>query len=214
MAKLPNMGRIRLSSLEPGDMTPRLLDTICENRNIMPHLHLALQSGSDAILRRMCRQYRVEQFRRTVELLKSRLDRPAITTDIIVGFPGETDADFEQTVELARQVGFAKIHVFAFSPRKGTAAADMDGAVNDALIKERSQFLHELGIELGIEYRSQFLGQTARVLVENNNAQISGRAERYFTVAISDPPANLEKNQIVQVKLLENHEDRMVGIML
>ena len=114
----------------------------------------------------------------------------------------------------ARQVGFAKIHVFAFSPRKGTAAADMDGAVNDALIKERSQFLHELGIELGIEYRSQFLGQTARVLVENNNAQISGRAERYFTVAISDPPANLEKNQIVQVKLLENHEDRMVGIML
>jgi len=214
MAKLPNMGRIRLSSLEPADMTPRLVDTICENRNIMPHLHLALQSGSDAILRKMCRQYGVDQFRRTVELLKSRLDRPAITTDIIVGFPGETDADFERTVELARQVGFAKMHVFSFSPRKGTAAARMDDAVDDAVIKRRSQILHELGIELGLEYRSQFLDQTARVLLESNNGQIFGRAERYFTVEVRDPLANLEKNQIVQVKLLENHEDRMVGIVL
>jgi len=162
----------------------------------------------------MCRQYRVDQFRRTVELLKSRLDRPAITTDIIVGFPGETDADFERTVELARQVGFAKMHVFSFSPRKGTAAARMDDAVDDAVIKRRSQILHELGIELGLEYRSQFLDQTARVLLESNNGQIFGRAERYFTVGVSDPLANLEKNQIVQVKLLENHEDRMVGIVL
>jgi threonylcarbamoyladenosine tRNA methylthiotransferase MtaB len=214
MAKLPNMGRIRLSSLEPADMTPRLVDTICENRNIMPHLHLPLQSGSDAILKKMCRQYRVDQFRRTAELLKSRLDRPAITTDIIVGFPSETDADFAQTVELARQVGFARMHVFAFSPRKGTAADEMAGAIDNALIKERSQILHELGIELGLEYRSQFLDQTARILLESNNGQISGRAERYFTVGVSDPPANLDNNQIVQVKLLENHEDRMVGIVL
>ncbi|MHC4582096.1 MAG: radical SAM protein, partial [Planctomycetota bacterium] len=127
MSVLPGMGRIRLSSLEPADVTQGLLDTLCKHPNIMPHLHLPLQSGSDEVLRRMCRQYRVAQFRETIDLLKSRLDRPAITTDIIVGFPGETDTDFERTVELARDVGFAKMHVFSFSPRKGTAAAEMGG---------------------------------------------------------------------------------------
>ncbi|UCF15277.1 MAG: tRNA (N(6)-L-threonylcarbamoyladenosine(37)-C(2))-methylthiotransferase MtaB [Phycisphaerales bacterium] len=211
MVNLPNMGRIRLSSLEPADVTERLLDTLSANSSIMPHLHLPLQSGSDSILRKMCRQYRVAQFRETVELLKSRLDRPAITTDIIVGFPGETDGDFQRTVELAKQVGFAKIHVFAYSPRKGTAAADMNGAVDHRTIKERSEVLHALSDELGFEYRSQFVGQTARVLLETGFPQPGGRAERYFTVAISDPQRDLKKNRIVEVKLQKNHEDRMSG---
>ena len=214
MAKLPNMGRIRLSSIEPADVTPRLLDTLCKHANIMPHLHLPLQSGSDAILKKMCRQYRVAEFKETIELLKSRLDRPAITTDIIVGFPGETGADFERTVELARQVGFAKIHVFAYSPRKGTAAADMKGAVDNVIIKERSQIMHALGTELGLEYRSQFLGETAQVLLESNNKQPTGRTERYFTVSMDDPPRDLKKNQILEVRLLENQKDRMVGVVL
>ncbi|MEA3226354.1 MAG: tRNA (N(6)-L-threonylcarbamoyladenosine(37)-C(2))-methylthiotransferase MtaB, partial [Planctomycetota bacterium] len=168
MANLPNMGRIRLSSLEPADVTPRLLDIICKHHNIMPHLHLPLQSGSDAVLRKMCRQYRVTQFKETIELLKSRLDRPAITTDIIVGFPGETDADFEQTVSLARDVGFAKMHVFSFSPRKGTVAAEMEAAVDNRVIKKRSEILHALSIELGLEYRSHFIGKTAQVLLETD----------------------------------------------
>jgi threonylcarbamoyladenosine tRNA methylthiotransferase MtaB len=214
MAALDGMGRIRLSSLEPADVTERLLDTLSEHGNIMPHLHLPLQSGSDPILKRMCRQYRIAEFREAVELLEARLDRPAITTDIIVGFPGETDADFERTVELAGQVGFAKIHVFAYSPRKGTAAAEMPGAVDSGIIKERSQILHALGIELGRKYRSRFIGQTAQVLLESDCPKPAGRAERYFTVAISDPPRDLRKNEIVEVRLLENHEDRMIGTLL
>jgi len=211
LAKLPNLDRIRLSSLEPADVTERLLDTLCQHGNIMPHLHLALQSGSDSILKRMCRQYRIGEFVETVDLLKTRLDRPAITTDIIVGFPGETDADFERTVELARQVGFAKIHVFPYSARKGTAAAEMDRAVGDRIIKERSRILHALSDELGREYRSRFLGQTAQVLLESGYPEPAGRAERYFTVAISNPPRDIENNKIVEVKLLKNHKDRMSG---
>ena len=204
LAKIENLERIRLSSLEPADVTPRLLDTLCRHRNIMPHLHLSLQSGSDAVLKKMCRQYDAEQFRETVALVKERLDRPAITTDIIVGFPGETDADFEETVALAKEIGFAKMHVFTFSPRKGTAAADMPDQVETKVIKERSKILRKLDAELGFQFRSQFVGEAAEVLVENDNGKISGRCERYFMVQIKNPPKSITKNQIRRVRLTKN----------
>ncbi|MBN2594135.1 MAG: MiaB/RimO family radical SAM methylthiotransferase, partial [Sedimentisphaerales bacterium] len=211
MAEIPNLARIRLSSLEPADLTPRLLDTFCKHPNIMPHLHLSLQSGSNKILRKMCRQYRVEEFREKVESAKSRLDRPAITTDIIVGFPGETDADFEQTVNMAKIIGFAKMHVFSFSPRKGTAAADMQDHVSNKVIKERSQILRDLDIELGLKFRLQFIGENAQVLIENNNGQLSGRSERYFTVKIGKAGKGRKNNSIVGVRLIENGEFGMTG---
>lgn len=148
--------------------------------DIMPHLHLTLQSGSpggigaaaipqgeDAVLKRMCRQYTVDQFKRMVDSIQAMLDRPAITTDIIVGFPGETDADFEQTLDLARSVGFAKMHVFTFSPRRGTPAAGMQDIVEKGVCRRRSEILRELDIELGLRYRRQFIGETAEVLIES-----------------------------------------------
>ena len=222
MAALPGMGRIRLSSLEPADVTQRLLDTLCKHPNVMPHLHLPLQSGSDRVLRRMCRQYRVAQFRETIDMLKSRLDRPAITTDIIVGFPGESEADFEQTVELARDVGFAKMHVFSFSPRMGTAAAQMEDSVDNKIVKERSETLHALGIELALEYRQQFVGDTAQVLLETNaklenrgskiqNGQLQGRSERYFIVYLRNSLEKIKDDPLIRVRLLENHKDGMIG---
>jgi threonylcarbamoyladenosine tRNA methylthiotransferase MtaB len=213
MAKIPNLERIRLSSLEPADLTPQLLDTLCRNHNIMPHLHLSLQSGSDKILRKMCRQYRVDEFREKIKLAKSLLDRPAITTDIIVGFPGEEDADFQQTVDLANIIGFAKMHVFAFSPRKGTAAAEMRYPVDNKMIKERSRTLRSLDIELGLKYRRQFLGETAAILIENNNGQSYGRSERYFKVYLNKSEKPQERNRVVEVRLMENREDGMVGII-
>jgi threonylcarbamoyladenosine tRNA methylthiotransferase MtaB len=213
MAKIHNLERIRLSSLGPADLTPRLLDTLCENHNIMPHLHLSLQSGSDRILRKMCRQYRVNEFREKVESAKSCLDRPAITTDIIVGFPGESDADFQQTVDLANAVGFARMHVFTFSPRKGTAAAEMQDTVDGKVIKERSRILRDLDTGLGLKYRRQFIGQTAAILIENNNGQIYGRSERYFKVYLNKSEKRQERNRIIEVKLIENRENGMVGIM-
>jgi threonylcarbamoyladenosine tRNA methylthiotransferase MtaB len=211
IAKLPNLERIRLSSLEPADLTPRLLDTFCKHPNIMPHLHLSLQSGSDKILGKMCRQYQVDEFKEKVDMAKSLLDRPAITTDIIVGFPGETDDDFEQTVQTAKTIGFAKMHVFSFSPRKGTFAAKMQDTVDNKVIKERSKILRELGIELGLRYRRQFLGETAKILIESNNGQISGRSERYFTVYLNKIEKKQKRNNIVEVKLIENKENGMIG---
>jgi len=211
MAEIPNLARIRVSSLEPGDVTPRLLDTFCKHRNIMPHLHLSLQSGSNAVLKKMCRQYRVEEFRDTVELIKSRLDRPAITADIIVGFPGETDADFEQTVDLAKEAAFAKMHIFSFSPRRGTAAAGMQDAVDNRVIKKRAQILRELEAELGYKFRQQFIGETAVILVEKSNGQARGRSERYFMVYLEKTDKKLKRNEIMRVKLAENSENGVIG---
>jgi threonylcarbamoyladenosine tRNA methylthiotransferase MtaB len=214
LAEIPGLARIRLSSLEPADVTPRLLDSFCEHRNIMPHLHLSLQSGSNAILKQMARQYNADEFLEKVELIKSRLGRPAISTDIIVGFPGEKDADFEQTVKIAKDVGFAKMHVFAFSPRKGTAAAVMQDKIDPKVIKERSKILRDLDAQLQREFRQQFVGETATVLIENGTGQPHGRAERYFMVYLKNPSQQVKRNDLVTAKLLENRENGVTGEVL
>ncbi|HUW18242.1 MAG TPA: tRNA (N(6)-L-threonylcarbamoyladenosine(37)-C(2))-methylthiotransferase MtaB [Sedimentisphaerales bacterium] len=211
MAAIPNLLRIRVSSLGPTDVTPRLVDVFCSHPNIMPHLHLSLQSGSDAVLRRMCRRYTVSEFSRTVEAIKARLDRPAITTDIIAGFPGETDDDFQQTIALARETGFAKIHVFSFSPREGTAAARMQDTVDNRVMKERSRILRDLDTKLGGKFREQFVGETAVVLVENSNGRPYGRSERYFMVYLERTGLSCRKNELVRAKLIESKENGAVG---
>lgn len=212
MAEIPNLARMRLSSLEPADVTDRLLDPFSKHRNIMPHLHLSLQSGSDAILKKMGRQYNADEFREIVGLIKSRLDRPAITTDIIVGFPSETDEDFEKTVELAKDVGFAKMHVFSFSPRKGTIAAKMrDNNIDIRVIKERSARMHDLNKELACKYQQQFVGETAEILLENDNGRICGRSERYFMVYLKNAAQRLKKNELIKIKLVQNSKDGLIG---
>jgi len=213
LAEIPGLARIRLSSLEPGDVTPRLLDTFSEHRNIMPHLHLSLQSGSNAVLKKMCRQYTADEFRQKIQSIKARLDRPAITTDIIVGFPGETDDDFEQTVQMAKDVGFAKMHIFSFSPRKGTAAAAMQDVVNTTVMRERSRSLHDLNAQLGARFREQFVGETAEILTESNNGQVCGRSERYFMVWVDQVSRNKSKNELLTVKLMRNREDGLSGLL-
>jgi len=211
MAQIPGLARIRLSSLEPADVTPYLLDTFCKHRNIMPHLHLSLQSGSDAVLKNMRRQYTVDDFTDKVQLVKNRLDRPAITTDIIVGFPGETGADFEQTVNLAKEVGFAKMHVFALSPRKGTTAANMQDTVDTKVTKERSKMLRDLDRQLQSNFRQQFIGEIAEVLLENSASRPQGRAERYFIVEIRNSHKYLKKDDLLKVRLIDNGPDRLIG---
>ena len=115
--------RLRLSSLEPGDLTPELLSVLGGHAQVVPHFHLPLQSGSDAILRRMNRQYRRDDFLQMIDAVRSAFDRPALTTDVIVGFPGETDGDFADTLNVVDRAGFVHIHAFPFSPRPGTTAA-------------------------------------------------------------------------------------------
>jgi threonylcarbamoyladenosine tRNA methylthiotransferase MtaB len=236
LAQVPGLARIRVSSLEPGDITDRLLDVFCAHKNIMPHIHLSVQSGSDAILKRMCRPYSAEELREKIAQIKHRLDRPAITCDIIVGFPGETDEDFQETVELAKWAGFSKMHVFAFSLREGTAAAKLRERLSSKIIKERSEIMRNLGDDLGRKFREWFVGETCEVLLEGDEP-MSGRCERYFIVQVQNdarfsmldtrdrgpgfakvatPRSSLryEKNEIVKVQLTAIRNDGAVAEIL
>ena len=204
LAKIPNLARIRLSSLEPADITAKLLDCFTNYPNIMPHLHLSLQSGSDNVLKKMARQYRADDFLEKVELIKSKLDRPAITCDLIVGFPTETEEDFEKTARIAKQTGFAKMHVFAFSPRPGTPAANFNPKVEPKIIKQRSKILRTLDTELGFQFRQEFIGQEDEILIESVGDFCIGRSKRYFYVQIENFSGKFTRNHLVKVNLLQN----------
>ena len=186
VANIDGLTRLRLSSLEPLDVTDRLLEVMTTHNNIAPHLHLPLQSGSANVLRKMARQYTIGDFLRVVERAKKAFDRPAITTDIIVGFPGETESDFRQTVEVAEKVGFSKIHVFSFSVRKNTAAekmAKLFGKVSPQEIKRRSGILQAVDAELQDQFRQSCTGLREQVLIEKTNPH-RGRCGRYFMVNV------------------------------
>ena len=196
VARIPGLKRLRLSSLEPADVTDKLLDVMCSHDNIMPHLHLPLQSGSAAILKKMCRQYNIDEFKRTIEQVKARLDRPAITTDIIAGFPSETDEDFQQTVRMVEFAEFSKIHVFSYSSRKDTAAVNIRPKVPPEIIAERSKTLRRLDAKLGREFRTRFAGQKVSAIIEGTDPY-KGRTERYFMVHFPDAPDTLKQGDLV-----------------
>ena len=214
MAEIEGLARIRLSSLEPGDVTERLLEVFGRHCNIMPHFHLSLQSGSNAVLKRMRRQYTSEEFITTVDFIRGCVDRPAITTDIIVGFPGESEGEFTETVETARAVGFSKMHVFSFSARRGTAAFKMGDKVAAEVVKERSKILRELDKELGYEFRQQFVGQRVTVLLEESDERFEGRSERYFPVWLSGGAQRYEAGEMVEAKVVKNTKNGVLGRVL
>jgi threonylcarbamoyladenosine tRNA methylthiotransferase MtaB len=206
LAKLKDLQRIRLSSLEPGDINEKMLQTLKNYPKLMPHLHLPLQSGSDNILKKMARQYRSSDFRQVIEKTRKTLDRPAITTDIIVGFPGETDQDFAQTLEMAEFAQFSKIHIFPFSPRQGTAAARMKPPVKPQIVKKRTEKLAQLSEKLTKNYIKQFVGEKISIIIENEKKQI-GRSERYFEVKITpNAPRQYKKGQLVSGTLKKDRD--------
>src|SRR5262249_58753029 len=138
---VPGDFRIRLSSLEAAEVRDDLVRVLAQQPRVVPHLHLCLQSGSDRILALMKRRYRTAGFLERCRRLRQALDRPALTTDVIVGFPGETDADFEDTCRVARAAGFSRIHVFSYSRRRGTPAADYPDQVPPPVVAQRRQRL-------------------------------------------------------------------------
>ncbi len=191
LAKVEGLERLRLSSLEPGDVDDALLEVLARYPNCVPHLHLPLQSGSPEVVRRMNRQYTIESFVKMIERVRAALDRPSITTDIILGFPGETEADFERTLETARFAEFCKIHAFPFSPREGTAAWRWQrDFVRPPLVRERMGRLAEVERECSLDYRRKLLGVVERVIVEPHASRDvtqsstirHGRTDRYFEV--------------------------------
>jgi threonylcarbamoyladenosine tRNA methylthiotransferase MtaB len=168
IAALPGDFRVRLSSIEATEVTRELLAVMAANpERICPHLHVSMQSGSDDVLRRMRRRWGAQRFVDRCRLTAETLDQPVFTTDIIVGFPGETEGDFAATCDVAREIGFSKIHIFPFSPRPGTPAAEMDAQIMPEIKADRCRRLGKLEIELRDGYFRQLAGRRLRVLVES-----------------------------------------------
>jgi threonylcarbamoyladenosine tRNA methylthiotransferase MtaB len=176
LAALPGDFRIRLSSLEAAEARDELVGAIAAHPRICPHLHLCLQSGSDAVLARMKRRYRSAGFVERIRRISAALDRPAFSTDVIVGFPGESDADFEATCAVVRAAGFSKIHIFSYSPRAGTPAAQFTDTVPPPVVAERRRHLLRLETELADRYYRSLLGARLDVLVEGPDPQRPGHA--------------------------------------
>lgn len=192
LVRLPGEFRIRLSSIEATEVTRELVHVMAAGgERICPHLHICLQSGSDAVLRRMRRRWGARRFVDACRHVQSVLDEPCFTTDIIVGFPGETDEDFAATCQVAREVGFAKIHVFPFSPRAATAAARMPDQVAPHVKAERGQQLAQLEHELRAAYLDKMIGKRLRVLVESgeDTDRVGGTACRYVPVQLGGASA-------------------------
>jgi threonylcarbamoyladenosine tRNA methylthiotransferase MtaB len=170
LAQLDGDFRIRLSSIEATEVTRELLRVMQEHEEkVCPHLHICLQSGSDRILRRMKRRWGAKMFIDRCGMAADALDRPAFTTDVIVGFPGETDADFEESCRVVREVGFSKVHIFPFSPRRGTPAAEMLDQLPKTVKSQRRQQLCKIEADLRRRYFQQLEGTQLRVLVEGTD---------------------------------------------
>lgn len=184
--QLPRNFRLRLSSLEASEIRGEFVDAISTSQRLVPHLHLCLQSGSDRILERMKRRHRASSFLERCRRIRAALPAPAFTTDVIVGFPGETARDFDETLRVVEEVGFCKVHAFTFSPRRGTPAFDLPDRVAPEVVAERRTRLMELADRLTARYQRSLIGRTLDVLVEgpmpNKLGWVEGRSCRYVPV--------------------------------
>ena len=179
---------MRLSSIEAVEVNDDFIKAAGDCEHLCPQFHPALQSGSETVLRRMRRRYSVARFLEKLERMRELLDNPAFTTDVIVGFPGETETEFEETLRVCRESRFMKIHVFPFSARKGTRAAEFPDQVAPQIRKERVRILGELERDLAREYYETLVGRDLEVLVEressNQEGWIRGTDRRYAPVEL------------------------------
>lgn len=213
---VPGLKRLRVSSIDPDEVDEDLADAIINGKNTCPSMHVVLQSGSNVILKRMNRKYTRQIFMETVEKLRSANPDFTFTTDIIVGFPGETETDFADTLEVMESVRFAKVHMFPYSERPRTRAALMPNKVPHDIIKERKQILLRKAEATGFELRNQFVGRQMSVLLESpvtdKPGYISGHTENFLPVIIHYPEG--KQNMIVEVEMMENTPAALMGRMI
>ena len=207
-----NIPRIRLGSIDPGTFleTPNLLEDI---NSLCPHFHLSLQSGCDKTLKSMHRWYTTEKYLKEVEFIRSYIKDAAITTDVIVGFPGETDDDFNHTLEFVRKANFARIHVFPFSPRPNTKAYDMKDKVSKIDKNKRVHQLIKLGEELELKYISKFISKKVAVLFETfDKGYYTGYSKKYVKVVVKS--SHDLKGQIHKVSIIKSEGNTLYGELL
>jgi len=213
IGQIEGVERIRLGSVEPRLITERFLNLISAVRQFCPHFHLSLQSGSDTVLKRMNRRYTSNEYLQKVNLIKRYYELPAFTTDIIVGFPGETEEEFNETMEFVKKVGFSHIHVFKYSKRAGTRAASMPQQIPEDVKNIRSNKLIALAQTMSMEYKSQFMGRIEKILIEEETEVDGavyqlGHNERYLKLAVkSDIPLN---NSIIEARVCKILTDELL----
>ena len=185
LLEIPNLSSLRISSIEESEIDDQLIDLLGKKDNLAKHLHIPLQSGSITVLKRMNRKYLPDDFYKKITKIRESFPGVAFTTDVIVGFPGETEEEFKETYEFIRKCGFNQLHVFPYSQREGTIAAKMPDQIDPRIKNERVKILMDLSKSLWEEYTSRFIGQDVEVLVERfeNNLNI-GHTTNYIEVAI------------------------------
>ncbi len=205
--------RIRLGSLEPWEFTDGFFD-LFKNPRVMPHLHLPLQSGSDTVLRRMARRCKTEEFAAIVQRLRAAIPNFNITTDIIVGFPGETEQEWQDSFDFIEKIGFGHIHIFTYSKREGTKAATLPDQINEAVKKQRSQVLHDLASQMKQQFMQANLGETFPVLWEaysepynENQRRVFGYTPNYLRVSTLVNQHDSLENQTVMARLVAVNND-------
>ena len=203
--------RIRLGSLEPQLLTEKFVSALSSNPKICRQFHLSMQSGSDGVLKRMNRRYDTAVYERCVEMLRETMPGCAITTDVIAGFPGESEREFQETKEFIRRIKLARIHVFPYSRREGTAAYSMPNQIPNAEKSRRAGELIHIGAELEREYLQNFLGTVQEVLLEEpEQGLMSGYTDTYARVSVEGADEGMA-GQMVKVLIKEAAEDRLLG---
>ena len=209
--KIDGIKRIRLGSLEPNIITEEFVNRLKKVTKMCDHFHLSLQSGCDETLKRMNRKYTAETFEKEVNLLRKTFPDVALTTDVIVGFPGETEEEFNETYKYLSKIRFTKLHVFKYSPRKGTVAAKMKNQIDSTVKEKRSHKLIELSNECEIEFLDRYVGKEQKFLFEKQDGEyIKGHTTNYLVVKAKE--TELE-NQIKDVKIVSRDNLELIGEM-
>ena len=210
--QIPGLKRLRISSIDPDEIDENLADAVLNGKTTCPSMHIVLQAGSNVTLKRMNRKYTRQIFLDTVEKMVKKNPDFTVTTDIIVGFPGETEADFEETLEIVEKVKFAKVHMFPYSPRKRTRAALYPNRVAADTVRERKQKLLRLAEKSSFELRNRFVGRKMQVLLESETKPgfLMGHTANFLRVWV--PQGEHKPNDLIDVHLVENEPDGLVGI--
>ncbi len=213
VAQVNGIERIRLGSLEPDHLTPDLVRKMAEQPKLCPQFHISLQSGCTATLKRMNRHYSAEEYAGLCENLRKQFKDCTLTTDIMVGFAGETEEEFEESLSFVKKIGFEKVHVFPYSPRKGTRAAEFDGQVEKSVKEQRSRQMIETAGKIREEFLKKQIGKTVRILAETieKDGSATGFTANYTPVRISKGAVC---GEFYQVKITDATENECVGIIL
>lgn len=203
--KIEGIARIRLSSLEPTIVDEEFAQRLSKLEKICDHFHLSLQSGCDATLKRMNRKYTTARYKEATEILRKYYPNANFTTDVIVGFPGETDEEFNQTYKFLKEIEFYKMHIFKYSPRKGTVAEKLPNQVDGNIKEERSKKLIELSNNMQNEKNSQYIGKTVKVLFEEyENGYYKGHTTNYMVVKVPEKEQDGFIDNIKDIEITEN----------